>query len=188
MEGKDMNALEALNAAIRAGVEVTLDDNGLVLKALAKPSDAIIGGLEACKAEIIFLLRPHSQGWTAEDWRAFYDERAGIVQHDGGLDCAKAETRTIEPCVSNWSADGSSPICCDLDSTSCSQETRRNEFSITTDGTSNQSFVSNKDYETTRTAELTRAFRSCTGRRYGAFEQEKFAPCVLQTEGKIENV
>ena len=30
------------------------------------------------------LLRPAEDGWTAEDWQVFVEERAGIVEFDGG--------------------------------------------------------------------------------------------------------
>ena len=37
------------------------------------------------KAGIVELLRPGRDGWSAEGWRAFYDEWAGIAEFDGGL-------------------------------------------------------------------------------------------------------
>ncbi len=40
--------------------------------------------------------------WGAEDWRAFFDERAGIAEHDGGLSRANAERQAFECCVMEW--------------------------------------------------------------------------------------
>ncbi len=37
--------------------------------------------------------------WDAEDWQAFFDERAAIAEHDGGLPRADAEARAYEHCV-----------------------------------------------------------------------------------------
>jgi hypothetical protein len=34
------------------------------------------------KGEVVALLRPGRNGWSAEDWRAFFDERAGIGLED----------------------------------------------------------------------------------------------------------
>ena len=43
------------------------------------------------KGEILALLHSGDDGWTAQDWRAFYDERAGIAEYDGALERPKAE-------------------------------------------------------------------------------------------------
>ena len=40
--------------------------------------------------------------WDAEDWQAYFDERAGIAEHDGGLSRADAEQRAFECCVVEW--------------------------------------------------------------------------------------
>ena len=37
--------------------------------------------------------------WDSEDWQAFFDERAGIAEHDGGLSRADAEIQAFECCV-----------------------------------------------------------------------------------------
>ncbi len=38
----------------------------------------------------------------AEDWQAHFDERAGIAEHDGGLERADAERQAYECCVMEW--------------------------------------------------------------------------------------
>ena len=40
--------------------------------------------------------------WTARDWRAFYDERAGIAEHLGEVSRAIAEVRAFECTVVAW--------------------------------------------------------------------------------------
>jgi hypothetical protein len=40
--------------------------------------------------------------WGAEDWRARFDERAGFLEHDGGLVRAKAEVQAFECCIVEW--------------------------------------------------------------------------------------
>ena len=48
------------------------------------------------------LLRPGEDGWSGEDWRAFFDERAGIAEFDGGLPRDQAEARAFACCVAEW--------------------------------------------------------------------------------------
>ena len=45
------------------------------------------------------MLRPGGDGWSGEDWRAFFDERAGIAEFDGGLPRDQAEARAFEDLV-----------------------------------------------------------------------------------------
>jgi hypothetical protein len=86
-----MNAAEALREARAAGVTVTADGESLVLDAQARPPASVLDALAQHKAGVLALLRPGRDGRTAEDWRAFFDERAGIAEFDGGLSRAKAE-------------------------------------------------------------------------------------------------
>ena len=41
-------------------------------------------------------------GWSAEDWRLYFEERAAIAEFDGGLPRAKAEAQAFECCVVTW--------------------------------------------------------------------------------------
>ncbi len=54
------------------------------------------------KAGIVTLLTSAEGNWTDEDWRAFYDERAGIAEFDGGQTRAKAEALAFECCITEW--------------------------------------------------------------------------------------
>ena len=97
-----MSAVEALLAAKAAGIEVAVNGADLVLKAISPPPEPILTGLSCNKAEIIALLRPSDDGWSAEDWQVFFDERAGITEFDGELPRPDAETLAFECCVVEW--------------------------------------------------------------------------------------
>ena len=97
-----MSAVEALTAARAAGVELALDGDDLALSAASAPPAAVLDALSRHKAEIVALLRPRRDGWSVEDWQAYFDERAGIFEFDGGLPRAEAEARAFECCVVEW--------------------------------------------------------------------------------------
>jgi hypothetical protein len=97
-----MSSAEALKVARAAGVELALDGDDLVLNAASAPPAAVLDVLSRHKAEIVSLLRPGCDGWSAEDWQVFFDERAGIVEFDGGLPRPEAEARAFDCCVVRW--------------------------------------------------------------------------------------
>jgi hypothetical protein len=67
------------------------------------PADLIIRVRQA-KAELLDTLAacPVTQEWAAEEWQAFYDERAGILEFDGGLSRTIAEAQAFEACIIEW--------------------------------------------------------------------------------------
>jgi hypothetical protein len=97
-----MSVVEALKAARAAGVELALDGDDLALKAASAPPTAVLDALSRHKAEIVVLLRPAEPGWSAEDWQVFFDERAGIIEFDGGLPRSEAEALAFDCCVAEW--------------------------------------------------------------------------------------
>jgi hypothetical protein len=97
-----LNAAETLKAARAAGLELVIDGDALALSAASAPSAAVLDALFRHKAEIIALLRPGRDGWSAEDWRVYFDERAGTAEFDDGLSRAEAEARAFECCVAEW--------------------------------------------------------------------------------------
>lgn len=97
-----MSGAAILRAARAAGLDLRVDGDGLVLQAHAPPSPEILDALARYKQEIIGLLRPGRDGWSAEDWQAHFDERAGIAEFDGGLPRPDAEARAFECCVVEW--------------------------------------------------------------------------------------
>ena len=92
----------ALKSAKAAGVAVTIHGPNLLLEAVVAPPSNIIDEIKHNKAEIIALLRSSAADWTSEDWRAFFDERAGIAEHDGGLNRSQAEAQAYETCIIEW--------------------------------------------------------------------------------------
>ena len=40
--------------------------------------------------------------WDTEDWQAFFDERAGMFEHDGELDRPEAERQALEATIIHW--------------------------------------------------------------------------------------
>jgi len=102
MEETRMSAAQTLNAARAAGISVDIDGEDLVLQAPAPPPPAVVEALSRHKADILALLRPMNDGWAAEDWQAFYDERAGIFEFDGRMPRPAAEAQAFEACVVEW--------------------------------------------------------------------------------------
>jgi len=97
-----MSALRALKAARAAGIHLELDGNQLVLDATSAPPTAVLEAIARHKTEIIALLRPWPDGWSAEDWHIFFDERAGIAEFDGELPRPEAEFQAFACCVVGW--------------------------------------------------------------------------------------
>jgi hypothetical protein len=97
-----MSAVQALRAARDAGVRIGVDGNDLTLDAAAAPPAALLDLLSRHKAEVIALLRANKDGWSSEDWQAFFDERAGIAEFDGGLPRDQAEARAFACCLVEW--------------------------------------------------------------------------------------
>jgi hypothetical protein len=77
-----MSAAEALMAARAVGVSVELNGSELVLEAAGPPPIAVLVALKHYKADIMALLRPPLE--AEEDWQASFDERAAIIEYDGG--------------------------------------------------------------------------------------------------------
>ena len=97
-----MSAAAALKAARDAGIELGIDGDDLLLEAVSEPPTATIEDLSRHKAEIIELLRLNKDGWSAEDWQLFFEERAAIAEFDGGLPRKNAEAQAFECCVIKW--------------------------------------------------------------------------------------
>jgi hypothetical protein len=94
-----MSAAEALQAAQNAGVEIGIDGDDLSLKAASEPPAAILDELRRHKTEIIAMLRPGRDRWSAEDWRSYFEERAAVAEFDGGLLRTDAEDQKFECCI-----------------------------------------------------------------------------------------
>src|ERR1700720_339476 len=97
-----MTAAEAIRAARTAGVQLAADGGDLVLEAASPPPSAVVDALSRHKAEVLKLLRPAGNGWSAADWHAFFDERADVAEFDDGLSRSEAEDHAFACSVSEW--------------------------------------------------------------------------------------
>jgi hypothetical protein len=97
-----MSATAALRSAAKAGVRVRVDGNDLELAASSEPPACVLELLSRHKAHVIALLLSSDHGWSGEDWRAYFDERAGIAEYDGMLSRQKAEALAFGCCVLKW--------------------------------------------------------------------------------------
>lgn len=97
-----MSALQALKTARDAGIRIGVDGDSLTLDADTAPDAALLDLLSRHRASVIALLRTDSDGWSGEDWRAYFDERAGIAEFDRGFPRDQAEAHAFACCVAEW--------------------------------------------------------------------------------------
>jgi hypothetical protein len=104
-----LTAAAIIRKAAREGVKLTVT-SATTIKALGE-SRAIARWLSILrdhKREIVDFLIVRSSNclansqWSAEEWRAFYDEGAAMAEFDGGLLRAEAEAQAIGSCVAQW--------------------------------------------------------------------------------------
>jgi hypothetical protein len=97
-----MSAVEALKAARAAGIRLRIDGDDLLLEAAVPPPAPVLDYLSRHKADVVRMLRSAEDGWSAEDWQIFFDERAGIAEFDGGLPRSDAEAQAFACCIVEW--------------------------------------------------------------------------------------
>ena len=98
-----MSALAVLAVARDAGVEVMVDGDDLVLTARIPPPATVVQQLAQHKRELLALLRQPKVGdWCLEDWQAYFDERVAILEVDGLLPKAEADSQALEHCIVEW--------------------------------------------------------------------------------------
>lgn len=97
-----MNASETLSAVRAAGVSIKVDGDDLVREAAAPPPSAVLDALSYHKLSILALLRSVTIGWSAEDWRALFEERIEVFQQERGLQRDLAEAEALAACVATW--------------------------------------------------------------------------------------
>ena len=98
-----MSPAEMIERAAEDGVLIALSPSGSISAKGVRPAiDRWLPAIRQNKAAIIGLLQPGQDGWSAEDWRAFFNERAGIAEFDGGLSRAEAEARAFGHCLAEW--------------------------------------------------------------------------------------
>ena len=97
-----MSAAAVLRAARAAGVELAIDGNDLLLDAATVPPASVVDALRLHKAEVVAMLRPGRDGWSAEDWLLFFEERAAIAEFDGRLSRTEAHAQALACCIVEW--------------------------------------------------------------------------------------
>ena len=90
-----MTAAAVVQEAVASGVAIRVEGAALVLSADVQPDEHLLQKIRSGKSAIVAYLRGLAC-WDEEDWTAFYDERAGILEFDGGLTRAEAEAGARE--------------------------------------------------------------------------------------------
>jgi hypothetical protein len=98
-----MNAASAIIERVRAaGGEIALASDGIKLKVPASLRDQVVAKVKEHKAAIRFTLKAETgDAWDPGDYRAFYDQTAGMLD-DNGLPHLKAEAFAFECAVTEW--------------------------------------------------------------------------------------
>ena len=97
-----MSAPEALTVAHAARIKIRIDGDDLALEASAPPPGEALNLLARHKAAIATQIRPGNDEWSSEDWREFFDKRAGIAKLNGALPLDQAEALAFSWCVNEW--------------------------------------------------------------------------------------
>ncbi len=98
-----MSATPDIIAEVRAaGGRVMMIEGRLKVRAPLPLPDKLVAELRLHKAEVMAFLQDRKAAWTSEAWQAYFNERAGIAEHDGGLSRTDAEQRAFECCVMEW--------------------------------------------------------------------------------------
>jgi hypothetical protein len=98
-----MNPAEIIKRASEDGVQLARSPSGSISARGAQSAiDRWLPAIRQSRAAIVRLLRPRSDGWSAEDWQVFFDERAGIAEFDGALSRVEAEASAYAHCLAEW--------------------------------------------------------------------------------------
>ena len=105
-----MSVAETIRMAEASGIRFGVEGADLILDADLEPPVDIVNAIRQDKAGIIELLGPSGDRWTAEDWRALFDERAAIAEYERGASQEEAQsapdsriTEGSAPCLSRGS-------------------------------------------------------------------------------------
>ncbi len=97
-----MSATEALKGALAAGILVSTDAGDLVLEAEVSPPASLVDALKLHKQAIMAMFSPCPDGWSGEDCLVFFEERAAILEFDGGFSRREAEIGALQECFEKW--------------------------------------------------------------------------------------
>ncbi len=96
-------AFELVREVESAGGHIAAAGGRLKLSAPAPLPDGLVDELRAHKTELLALLSGGvASAGGAVDGDEWFEERAAIIEHDGGLSRAEAETRAFECAVVRW--------------------------------------------------------------------------------------
>jgi hypothetical protein len=95
-----MNAAQALLDAREAGVFIHVAGTDLRLVASSAPPTSVLNALSIHKPEILNILR------ETGDWLVLFDERAGVLEFDGGQPRELAELQAVGGCVLDHAMSG----------------------------------------------------------------------------------
>lgn len=109
-----MTPAAIINAATADGVTVALSPVGTIkavgvrsavdkwLPVLREHKPALVRILKAGLAQYLRDRHSNDRPWESDEWRAFFEERAAIVEFDGGYSRAEAEAQAFTCCVVEW--------------------------------------------------------------------------------------
>jgi hypothetical protein len=98
-----MNAAAIIMRVRASGGEITLAAGGIKLRVPASLRDQVVREVKAHKAAIRFTLKAETgDPWDPDDYRAFHDQIAGMLEFDHGLPRLKAEAFAFECVVTEW--------------------------------------------------------------------------------------
>ena len=102
LDWTDMSAAKLLEDVRASGIEVTVDGEFLLLKAANEPSPEVLKTLREHKSALLHLLQSEKSGWSANEWRDYFEERAAISEFDHGFPRINAEKNAFDLCVQEW--------------------------------------------------------------------------------------
>ena len=98
-----MNAAPDIVAQVHAaGGRIMMVADRLKVRAPLPLPNELVAQVRRHKADIMTLLQDRKTAWTPEGWRTFYEERAAVAEHDGGLPPAEAAARAYKCSIVAW--------------------------------------------------------------------------------------
>ncbi len=97
MNAETQTLLQAVEAH---GGSLQVEGSDLVVEAPQPLPDDLVARLRAAKPELLRTLT--SATWDRDDWAAFYDERAAVLEHDHELPRGEAEAHAWEMTIIEW--------------------------------------------------------------------------------------
>src|SRR5262245_35224612 len=104
-----MSAVQALDAARTARIDIQLDGNDLILTPADELPADLLAKLRRHKLSIVVLLQQDRRQkeqpippWGRAEYECLFNERAAIGEYDGGLERAVAEAMAFTECTAEW--------------------------------------------------------------------------------------